>query len=246
MKDKEFLRTFDYAHRGLHDNNVKVPENTIESFKLAMENNYAIELDIQAISDKTFIAFHDKDLKRMANVDLDLYSYNYEELSKVKLVNTNHIIPKFTEVLELVDGKVPLLIEIKTHENYKKHLKDLVILLDSYQGEFAVFSFNPAIVNWFRINRPKYIRGQITSYFDEDPKMPKIVKYFMKRLFFNKASKPDFISYNLNNLPNKYADKAYKKGLLVFGYTARNQEQYDSVLNNYTNVVFENFIPNKK
>ena len=243
----DFLKNWEYAHRGLFDNKQQIPENSYKAFKKALENNYAIELDIQAISDNTFICFHDNNLKRMANKDINLYDFNYSDLNKIKLLDSNETIPKFIDVLNLIGGKVPLLIEIKNHKNYKKHLRDLVLILDNYHGDFAIFSFEPKIVKWFKKYRPNYIRGQITSYFYENKQMPKIIKYLMKTLFFNKFTKPDFISYNIENLPNKYANKfKQKKNKVVFGYTARTQEQYDTILKEYDNVVFESFIPKKR
>lgn len=246
MKDLDFLKSWDYAHRGLFDNKNGIPENSIKAYKLAIEHGYAIELDIQALSDNTFFCFHDSDLTRMVNVDTkSIYDYSYEELSKLKLLNSNESIPKFTDVLNLVNNKVPLLIEVKAHKNFKLHLNALIKILDNYQGKFAVFSFDVRIVNWFKKHRPNYIRGQISSYFHENKKMPKILKFLMKRLFFNKFCKPDFISYNLKYLPNKYVDKQRRKNILVFGYTAKNQDEYNKVKSLYDNVVFDSFIPKK-
>ena len=246
MKNMDFLKSWQYAHRGLFDNKQQIPENSLKAFKKALENNYAIELDIQAISDNTFVCFHDSNLKRMTNLDSKLYNYNYEQLKEIKLLDSNEEIPKFIDVLNVVSGKVPLLIEIKSHQNYKKHLNNLVLILDQYKGNYAVFSFDPKIVKWFKKYRPNYIRGQITSYFHENNKMPKLIKYLMKTLFFNKFTKPDFISYNIDNLPNKYANKfKNQNNKVVFGYTARTQDQYDAILNNYDNVVFESFRPKK-
>lgn len=246
MNDLKFLKDYQYAHRGLFNNDEDIPENSTKAFSLALEHSYAIELDIQPTKDDIFVCFHDKSLNRMCNINNDLYNLNYYELQSINLLNSCEIIPKFTDILDLVDGKVPLLIEVKAHKNFKKNLKTLVTILDNYDGKFAVFSFDPNIIRWFKKNKPSYIRGQITSYFHENNKMPKILKYLMKTLFFNKFTKPDFISYNLKNLPNKYATKYKNKGHFVFGYTARNQQEYDKVLKSYDNVVFENFIPKKK
>lgn len=245
MKDTDFLITYKYAHRGLFDNNNQIPENSLKSFKEAINQGFAIELDIQTISDGTYVCFHDKNLKRMANIDKNISELNNDDLSKINLLDSNETIPLFTDVLNLVNSKVPLLIEIKTHPNFKKAMLNLIKILDNYNGEFAVFSFDYRIVKWFKKHRPNYIRGQITSYFNENKKMPRILKYLMKTLFFNKFTKPDFISYNIDNLPNKYANRFKEKDLIVFGYTARNQEQFDKIDSLYDNVVFEGFIPKK-
>ncbi|MDY0277389.1 MAG: glycerophosphodiester phosphodiesterase family protein [Acholeplasma sp.] len=246
MKDLSFLKNWQYAHRGLHQNNNGIPENSITAYHKAIENNYGIELDISLSNDGEYFCYHDDSLKRLTNKDDLIANLSKNEIRALNLLNTKEKIPTFTEVLHLINSEVPVMIEIKSHKNHKLHLSKVTSLLDSYQGDFAVFSFDPKIVSWFKKNRPNYIRGQITSYFYENKKMPFLLKFLMRTLFFNHFTKPDFISYNLQYLPNKYASKAKKKGLLVFGYTARNQSDFDLVLKTYDNVVFENFIPNDK
>src|SRR5690554_1390491 len=238
MKKTNFLTSYKFAHRGLHNN--IIPENSFKSFINAIENGYAIELDIRVTKDNKWVVFHDKSLKRMAKEDINLSDLDYDDLKHHLLGNSLETIPLFENVLNLVNGKTPLLIEIKPIKNKKKHLKTLVNLLDSYKGDFAIFSFSPFIINWFKKNRPNYIRGQISSFF-EDNKLPNFLKYFYKSMFFNRFTKPEFISYNIENIPNKYINKARSKGIILFGYTARSIEEYQKALKYLDNVVFENF-----
>ncbi|VEU80268.1 glycerophosphodiester phosphodiesterase family protein [Haploplasma axanthum] len=246
MKNLNFLKEWQIAHRGLHNNNNKIPENSIIAYKEAINKNYAIELDITFLTDGSIVCFHDDNLLRMTGVDLEIKTCNLNTVKDLKLLNTDEIIPLFEDLLRLVDGKVPLLIEIKQNRNFKTFFKNLTTLLDNYDGEFAIFSFNPLVLSILKKYRKNYIRGQITSYFNELSTMSKPLKYLMKSLFFNHFTKPDFISYNIDNLPNKYADKAKKKGLTVISYTAKNQNDYDLALKHYDNIVFEGFIPLKK
>lgn len=246
MKNLDFLTTTKFAHRGLHNNKNQIPENSMLAYQLALNSSYGIELDIQADVNGTFFCFHDSNTLRMTHVDKDLKGSSYDEIRKYDLLNSDEKIPLFTDLLKLINGKVPLLIEIKTHKNYKKTLFKFIELMDKYQGEFAVFSFNPLIVNWFKKHKPSYIRGQITSYFTENKKMPKIGKFIMKRLLTNIMSKPDFVSYNKDNLPNKYAQKVKDKGLVLISYTARSLDEMNLALKYCDNIVFENFIPYKK
>lgn len=239
MKKTNFLLTWKYAHRGLH--NELIPENSIKAFENAIKNNFAIELDVRVTKDNTWVVFHDKNLLRMSNENIRLANLNYDDLKHHLLGNSLETIPALEDVLNLVNGKVPLLIEIKPIKNKKKHLKTLVKILDNYEGEYAVFSFSPFIIKWFKKYRPNYIRGQISSFF-EDNKLPRFLKYFYKSMFFNRFTKPDFISYNINNIPNKYINKAKSKGLILFGYTAKSLHQYQNALKHLDNVVFENFL----
>ena len=240
MKNIDFLINYKYAHRGLHDTLNNIAENSLEALQNALDNHYAIEFDVNITKDNKWVIFHDNNLKRMTNLDLSINKVNYNEIKDLKLVNTTNRIPLLSEGLSLVNGKVPLLIEIKNTK--LKHLSSLIEILNSYQGKFALFSFNPKIVGWLKRNHPNIIRGQISSFFD-DLKVPKFIKYFHKSMFFNKFNKPDFISYNINNLPNKYVKEARRNNILCLGYTAKNIKQYEFSLSYLDNVVFENFKP---
>lgn len=240
MKNMQFLLDHKFAHRGFH--NEIVPENSTKAFKLAIENGFGIEFDIRVTKDDTWVVFHDADLKRMSNENLKIDKLNFSELDKYLLGNSIETIPTLESTLNLINGKVPLLIEIKHIKKHNKHLKNLVKILDQYNGKFAIFSFSPVIINWFKKNRNNYIRGQISSFFN-NKKIPKFIKYFYKSMFFNRFTKPDFISYDIENIPNKYIQKAKNKGLILFGYTARNIDQYNYSLNYLDNVVFELFNP---
>src|SRR5690625_1202149 len=239
MKDLSFLKEFKYTHRGLHDNLNGIPENSVKAFKKAISNGYAIELDIRITKDLKWVCFHDKNLFRMTNEDININKIIYNELKNIKLTNSNESIPLLSDVLNLVNGIVPLLIEIKPVNI--KHLNSLMDILNNYEGKYALFSFSPLVVNYLKRKHPNVIRGQISSFFD-DEKYPKFIKWFYKSMIFNKINKPDFISYNINNLPNKYVDKFKKnKNVITLGYTAKNKEQYKFDISYLDNVVFEGF-----
>ena len=135
------------AHRGIHDN-IKVFENTIESFKLAIKKKYIIELDIHKTVDNQIVVFHDYDTKRLLDNDLIIENSTYKELSNLKKFH----IPTLAEVLKLVDGKVPLLIELKQRNKVGKLESLTMELLNNYNGEYAIQSFNYKTVYWFKKN----------------------------------------------------------------------------------------------
>ena len=107
-----YLRVL-YAHRGLHDNETQAPENSLAAFQKAVDAGYGIELDVQLSKDKIPVVFHDFTLKRICGVEGKVTDYTYEELQKFRLAQSNQTIPEFSEVLRLVDGKVPLIVELK-------------------------------------------------------------------------------------------------------------------------------------
>lgn len=245
MKDLTWIKEKLIAHRGLHSLDKKVPENTIAAFQLAIENDYGIEMDINVLGDGTVVVFHDITLNRLTGTSGNLKDLTYNDIENLRIHNTEERIPTLKSVLKFVDGRVPLLIELKPLgdnlllcENFWEDIKD-------YKGAYGIHSFSPFIVNWFRKNHPEVIRGQITEYFRDDLKMKKFTKYLMKTMFFNKFTKPDFVNYGIKDLPNKYCDKAHKKGMCMISYASRNQEEFDMVKKHYDNSVFEFFTPKR-
>ena len=107
-----FLGTF-FAHRGLHDNNHQIPENSLAAFQRAVDAGYGIELDVQLSADRTPVVFHDATLGRMCGINRRVNELTFAELRQLSLVNTKEHIPSFQEALALVNGKVPLLVELK-------------------------------------------------------------------------------------------------------------------------------------
>ena len=130
----------DYAHRGLHGGDV--PENSLAAFEKAAEKRYGIELDVQLTKDGVPVVFHDDSLLRVCGVDRLLRDCELSELRQFRLSGSEkETIPTFAEVLELVDGRVPLLVELKTGS--AGLVRAVVPMLDEYNGSFCVESFDP-------------------------------------------------------------------------------------------------------
>lgn len=181
-----------FAHRGVH-NNINIPENSIKAFKLAIKNNLNIELDLQLTKDNTLVVFHDPNLKRMTNINKNLNDLNYEEIKNLKLLSTNETIPTFKEVLNIINDKVILDIEIKDTKKINLTCKKIVEELDNYNYTFIIKSFNPKIVKWFKKNKPEYTRGLLIN----NNKYNKLIGNFIL-----KYCKPNFLA-----LSKKYIDK---------------------------------------
>lgn len=227
------------AHRGLHDD--ANPENSLGAFAKSIEEGYAIELDVQQIADGTVIVFHDYTLSRATGKDGYTKNLLKSELCDYKLFNTSFCIPTLEEVLALVDGQVPLLIEIKNEGKVGELEKATLNILKKYNGEYAIQSFNPYSLEWFKINAPNVWRGQLSSYFKGE-NLSFIKKFVLKRMLLNKkVSCPNFISYNAQNLPNRHV-KFYKK-LPLLAWCVRSQTEYMKVVKHCDNIIFENFEP---
>lgn len=234
MKDLEFLKKNLIAHRGYHDIEKKIPENSLKAFERALQYRYIIELDVHLLKDNEIVVFHDDNLKRMTGVDKAIKDCTYSELKKYKLKNTNLSIPTLQEVLSLVNGKVPIIIELKYDLKVGQLESRLVEYLDSYQGKFVVKSFHPLTVRWFYKNRPDYIRGQLVSHVHKTPK-----EWIVWSMITNVITKPDFISCHYNMLTANRIKK-FRQKKMVLAWTIRDKKTYRLVLGKADNYICEN------
>lgn len=239
MKDLTFLKDNLIAHRGYHNMKNKIPENSIPAFKKAIRYNYTIELDVHLTKDNKLVVFHDDNLKRVCGVNKIIEDCTYDELLKYNLFDTKYKIPLFEEVLRLVDGKVGLLIETKTGNFNGKLESKLSSLLDNYNGLFAIQSFNPISILWFKKKKNNYIRGLLSSDFKHDKKVNNLRKNLARSLFADIFLRTDFISYDINALPNNYV-KNKRKSKLVLGWTIRSKKDYDKAKKYCDNLICEN------
>ena len=155
----EVIQQYDYAHRGLYNMREGIAENTMPAFQRAIDKNSGIELDIHLTSDGELVVFHDDNLVRACDSSLKVDSSTLKELQSYKLFGTDETMPLFKDVLSLVDSKVPLLIELKTDNNvmskrYMKLCQKLKECLSGYEGTYAIQSFDPRVLWWFRKNCP--------------------------------------------------------------------------------------------
>ena len=191
-----FLGTF-FAHRGLHDNNHQIPENSLAAFQRAVDAGYGIELDVQLSADQIPVVFHDATLGRMCGIDRRVNELTFAELRQLSLVNTKEQIPSFQEALALVNGKVPLLVELKMEHLDFDIPRKADALLSEYSGDYCIESFHPAALYWYRKNRPQIFRGQLSTNFNIENHSLSPFQYLFGKMILNFISRPDFISYNL-------------------------------------------------
>lgn len=228
------------AHRGLFGD--KIPENSIASFKNAIKNKVAIDLDVSFLADGVPVIFHDEKLARMTGKDGFISNCKYADIEKLTLSGTKEKIPTLAEALEVIDGKVPVFIEIKNYGKIGVFEKAVWKVLQNYRGDYAVISFNPYSLEWFKINAPKVKRGQIASFF-EDKEIAGVRKFFLKRMSLNKkVSEPNFVIYSAENMPNKYLKKYY--GVLpVLACAIKSEEEENRLAGYCDNFVFDSYTP---
>ncbi len=235
------------AHRGLFDNHTNHPENTLPAFQSAVHHGYGIELDVQRTKDGKLVVFHDASLLRMCGVDKKVFDCTYTELLNYPLADSTETIPLFQEVLTLVHGQVPLIVEIKSEGDFRKTTKATLAMLQSYTGVFCIESFHPLVLNIVKNNCPELLRGQLsTDFFKDKPEWSWHQKFFLSNLLLNFLSRPDFIAYN-HKWKNQFS---YRMLRTVFGgvhaaWTIKNQEELEEAKKVFDCIIFDSFLPKK-
>jgi glycerophosphoryl diester phosphodiesterase len=227
------------AHRGIYNNKKGIPENSMASFQNAIIKEYAIELDINMTLDGYLVVFHDQSLKRMTGIKNDITTLNLNEVKRLKLLGTDNNIPTFEDVLMLVDGKVPLMIEVKSNERYKELMPKLINLLNKYNGEYVIESFDPRIIYWLKRNAPHIVRGQLAAKNIREVKN-RILKLALGKMLFNCITKPNFVSYLYTEVDEKFYKKQKNKKRFVAVWTVKSKGEYNKIKNNADMYIFEN------
>lgn len=240
---KGWLRSLPVAHRGLHDIGAGVPENSRAAFRAAIAGGYAIECDVRLTADGVPIVFHDGDLKRLTGTEGRADAMPAAALTKLKLLGTAETPPLFAEFLELANGKVPLLIEVKNYgdEPAAPLCGAVWTELKGYAGDYAVQSFAPDVVAWFRDHAPHVPRGQIAT----DPAELKSLDEAGRKAVAAKLEAghgaPDFIAYDVKLLPAPLTERARAAGKPVLTWTVRTEDQRSRAASHADNIIFEGF-----
>lgn len=238
MKDLEFLSRNLIAHRGYHNNKKGIPENSVLAFKKAIDNKYLIELDVRLTKDKKLVVFHDGNLKRVCGVNKRVKDLTYRELLKYNLFDTTLKVPLFSDVIKIVNGRVPILIETKYHNRYGVLEKILINELSNYKGLYAIQSFYPMSLLWLKRNTKDIPIGLLSSNFKND--LNRLKSIIGKTLILDLFFKTDFISYDVKGLPNNYLSyKRNKKKIVI--WTIKNKKDYDLARQYTDSLICENF-----
>ena len=236
-----------YAHRGLHGGGVA--ENSMTAFSLAVEGGFGIELDIRLTRDGQLVVFHDATLDRVCGVSGKVNEFDYGKLCEMKLLGTDDTIPLFSDVLSLVDGKVPLLIELKEDAGGYLVTEKAIELLSSYSGDFLIESFNPMSLRIVKKKRPDVVRGFLAANYMAEKKRRKPLFFFLQLFVFNCMCRPDFISYEHTGYKNfgfRFLKRVFKP--IAFAWTVSSASDEDAAYSHgFDSVIFEGYeTENKK
>lgn len=242
--DTTLFQKIYFAHRGLHDNATEEPENSMAAFRKAVEAGFGMELDVQVTKDGVPVIFHDFNLERICNVEGKVVNLTYEELQAYTLCHSKERIPRLSDLLEMVDGRVPLIVEIKAETADVSGCVIIDSLLSAYQGPYCIESFNPMVLWWFRRNHGDVVRGQLSSNFRKEGEYWNILYFAMTHLLFNFLTKPDFIAYN-----HKFSEEPGRRICRhlyrhpAAAWTIRSEKDLEALKGEYDVFIFDSFLP---
>lgn len=244
--DTSSYRKWLYAHRGLFDNGSEAPENSLEAFRRAVEGGFGIEMDVQLSRDGIPVVFHDFTLKRICGVEGKVCDYTCDELQEFRLCGSGQRIPRFQEALELVDGKVPLIVELKLATMDTSVCTEADRLLSKYKGMYCIESFHPLAVRWYRKHRREIVRGQLSDAFLKEGKFNRPVCFLLQNLLFNWMGKPDFVAYNHKypkGFSRRFCRRIYHNTAVA--WTIKTPGELEAAKKYFDICIFDSFVPEK-
>lgn len=239
------FKSVKFAHRGLHGQTKA--ENSMSAFRAAVDVGFGIELDIRLSKDDELVVFHDDTLDRVVGREGRVDEFDADELAKMSLSGTEDGVPRFSEVLELVGGKVPLLVEIKEDPGNCAVSTAAAKMLAEYSGPYIVESFNPLSLSNFAKHLPRVPRGILSHRYYKYEKYRKPLYFLLQCLLLNRVCRPAFIAYDHRDskaLSLRIARRLF--GVITFAWTVRSAEEEKAAKENgFDSVIFENYIPEK-
>jgi glycerophosphoryl diester phosphodiesterase len=226
------------AHRGLHSGDSRVPENSLAAFEAAADAGFGIELDVQITSDGHLVVLHDENLKRMTGVDRQVAETPLSEVATLRLLDSSETVPPLAQVLETVNGRVPVFVEVK-NPGAVGVLEDTVAHeLETASGPVAVMSFNPFSLARIAERAPSVPRGQLSSSFRGEH-LEWWKKLVLGNMLLNFKSRPDFIAYQLEGLPSAGTSLQRRRGRPLVVWTTDTPAEYARAQDVGDAVIFE-------
>jgi len=236
MSELAWLTERPIAHRGLHDMNDRIWENTLSAFARAVEHGYAIECDVHLTADGIPVIFHDDTLSRLTGTDGFVWQRTAAEMAALRIGGTADHPPRLSEMLDLVGGRVPLVIELKGIPGHDDGLVQAVAAaLAGYRGRVALMSFDHWLIRQFRLHAPGYPIG-LTAWGDQ--------QHEIEAHFSMLAHGIDFVSYSVVHLPNPFVTFLREKlAMPIITWTVRDAEWMNHTFAQADQMTFEGFQP---
>lgn len=208
-----------FAHRGLHGNGLA--ENSPAAFSAAIQRGFGIECDVQRSGDGQAMVFHDWELDRLTGETGAVMDRTAAALGATPLTGSDDRIPTLRQVLDLVAGRVPLLIEVKSKREHRVAGLCMAVrrTLEGYRGPHAVMSFDPRVSRWFAGQSPFTVRGLVVT--EENART---LSGNVRRHLALWHARPDFLAYDVRDFPSKFAAAQRARGIPVTTWTVRSPE----------------------
>lgn len=218
----EWITQSDFAHRGCHGPGVV--ENGMTAFAAAIDRGLGIECDVRRSSDGRAMVFHDRDLDRLTDQAGPIAARSSKILTGLRLSGTDDTIISLRDFLSRVAGRVPVLVEVKSDRETRVPALCLSVrrVLEGYSGAHAVMSFDPRVSRWFFTHSPHTVRGLVVT--EEDDKA--ILGSFRRQMALWHA-RPDFLAYDIRDLPSSFASAQRSRGLPVATWTVRSPQHLE-------------------
>ena len=200
-----------FAHRGLHG--PAVPENSLTAFEAALAIGAGIECDLRLTADGVPIVFHDRDARRLCGDPLICAAASLAEIGRLKLWKTDQRVPVLAELLDLVDGRVPLLLELKVERNAARFAAACVAVLRGYPGPVGVMSFSAGVGQWLVRHHSQTRRGLVLSERDS------LVRRWSKM----RRADPQFLAVKWTELGQPWAHRA-RAARPLYAWTIRDAD----------------------
>ena len=228
----ERLLPLPFAHRGLHGGGRT--ENSRTAFEAAISQGHGIELDVRLSRDGYAVVFHDAILDRLTLETGRVADRTAAELQEIELRGSSDTIPTLAETLQLIGGRVPLLIEVKAEERIAAPICLAVLRsLEGYRGPVGIMSFNPEVSRWCSLHAPRIARGLVVT------EAGRRWRGSIGRRLALWRSRPDFLAYDVRDLPSRFAARARRRGIPVFTWTCRGREQVTRARANADQIIYE-------
>jgi glycerophosphoryl diester phosphodiesterase len=236
MAELAWLTERPIAHRGYHDMNNRIWENTLSAFARAVEHGYAIECDVHLSSDGVPVVFHDDTLTRLTGTDGYIWQRTAAEMAALRIGGTADRAPRLAEMLELVAGRVPLVIELKGIPGHDDGLVQAVAReLEGYRGKAAIMSFDHWLIRDFRRDAPGIPAG-LTAWGEKE--------HEIEAHFSMLAHGIDFVSYGIAHLPNRFISFVRERlNMPVITWTVRDETAVQATFAHADQMTFEGFQP---
>jgi glycerophosphoryl diester phosphodiesterase len=231
------------AHRGLHDGARGIVENTATAFDAAISRGYVIECDLQLSADGEAMVFHDARLDRLTTATGRVIDQPAAALKEVAFRDTPERMQTLAELLHQVQGRVPLVIELKSHWDGSLALaRRTVELVSRYDGRIALMSFDPEVVAGLCELAPWAVRGMVAERVS-DARLDLARRLCLRHFSHVDRSRPHFLSYQVDGLPWGPSRAFRRAGLPVICWTVRDVQTASWSRRYADQITFEGFLP---